>query len=78
MRNLRSRIGAAVVAIVLAAAAPAARADDKAVNPKMIGYPKEITVDVEGSTATTWLLLIGLGIICVGVMFKAGKRTHLD
>ena len=29
-------------------------------------------------TALTWLLLVVLGGICVGVMFMNSKRTHLD
>jgi hypothetical protein len=28
--------------------------------------------------AGTWFLLGGLGLLAVGVMFKSGKRTHLD
>ena len=28
--------------------------------------------------AGTWFMLAGLGVLGVGVMFKNGKRTHLD
>ena len=30
------------------------------------------------SGAGTWFILAGLGLLGVGVMFKSGKRTHLD
>jgi hypothetical protein len=30
------------------------------------------------STALTWLLLVFLGMVTLGVMFKNAKRTHLD
>lgn len=29
-------------------------------------------------TAGTWFILAGLGLLGLGVMFKSGKRTHLD
>ncbi|HEX8323781.1 MAG TPA: hypothetical protein VF595_07690 [Tepidisphaeraceae bacterium] len=29
-------------------------------------------------TAGTTFLTVGLGILCIGVMCKNGKRTHLD
>ena len=31
-----------------------------------------------GGNASTWFILAGLGLLGIGVMFKAGKRTHLD
>lgn len=41
------------------------------------GYGKQMTLDA-GTSALTWLLLIFLGVICLGVLFKHARRTHLD
>src|SRR4051812_28437637 len=41
------------------------------------GQPFSVTVE-GGSTGLTWVLLIFLAAICVSVMFKNAKRTHLD
>ncbi len=35
-------------------------------------------VSIEGSTALSWILLMFLGVIGLGVMFKNAQRTHLD
>ena len=40
---------------------------------------KPVTVALsQGNTSMTWLLLVVLGAIAVGVMFKHTKRSHLD
>jgi hypothetical protein len=44
---------------------------------RLQGYTNNMQLDA-GSTALTWLLLIALGILCLGVLFKDAKRTHLD
>ena len=31
-----------------------------------------------GSTALTWLLFVGIGVVAIGVMFMSAKRSHLD
>jgi hypothetical protein len=36
-----------------------------------------VTLD-SGSTALLWLLTIVMAAVCIGVMFKNAKRTHLD
>lgn len=38
---------------------------------------KVIELKPAGS-AGTWFILAGLGLLGLGVMFKSGKRTHLD
>ena len=60
-------------------AGPAMAADDPEIKPypKIEGYDQNVRVE-EASTTFTWALLIFLGVICVGVMFKNAKRTHLD
>jgi hypothetical protein len=44
---------------------------------RLQGYTETVQLD-SGSTALTWLLLIALGVLCLGVLFKDAKRSHLD
>lgn len=44
---------------------------------RLEGYTKSVTLD-GGSTALSWLLLIVLTAIALGVLFKSSRRTHLD
>lgn len=44
---------------------------------RLEGYPTNVTLDLS-STGLTWLLFIFLSIVCIGVMFKNARRTHLD
>lgn len=37
-----------------------------------------IMIENASGNATTWFILAGLGILGIGVMFKSGRRTHLD
>ncbi|HEY7089369.1 MAG TPA: hypothetical protein VH518_14830 [Tepidisphaeraceae bacterium] len=60
-------------------------ASDKIYDARLEGYTEgaqnsnSLTVTLESSsTALMWLLLVVMAGICVGVMFKNAKRTHLD
>lgn len=44
---------------------------------RLVGYNPNVALE-GGSTATTWLLLIGLAIICIAPLFMNARRTHLD
>lgn len=44
---------------------------------RLEGYPTNVTLDLS-STGLTWLLFVFLSIVCIGVMFKNARRTHLD
>jgi hypothetical protein len=57
--------------------ARAADDDEERIEARIQMYPKSVTTE-KGSTALTWMLLFFLAIICVSVMFKNAKRTHLD
>jgi hypothetical protein len=37
-----------------------------------------VAIEKPSGTALTWFALAGLGILGIGVMFKPGRRTHLD
>jgi len=74
---------AAALLLVMCAAAPKAYAssssDDEPTeyDARLLGYDKTVQLD-SGSTALSWVLLIVLGIVTLGVLFKDAKRTHLD
>ena len=44
---------------------------------RLEGYASKVHVDND-STALTWLLLVFLAMVAMGVMFKNSKRSHLD
>jgi hypothetical protein len=56
----------------------AARASDEKepYDARLEGYGANVTLD--GNSGLTWLLLVVLGALCVGVLFKNSKRSHLD
>jgi hypothetical protein len=65
---------------LLAFAFPAiALADDSSapVDARLEGFKQGIMAS-PGSTALTWLLLVGIGVVTIGVMFMSAKRSHLD
>lgn len=43
---------------------------------RLEGYPTPMLL--EGGIAMTWVLFIVLGVLCVSVLFKNAKRSHLD
>src|SRR4051794_6919925 len=69
------------VTLVLATAPREALArddqDKEVYDARLEGYQTPVALD-SGSTALTWLLLLLLTGICVGVMFMNPKRSHLD
>jgi len=72
--------------IVLTALAAPAVAQDDEVRPdaRTEGFirgdapPAPLVITPEKGASTAWAILIVLGLVGVGVMFKNGKRTHLD
>ena len=61
----------------IAPASALAQDDDKKLDGKILGYPP--TADLgEGSTALSWILLLALMVIVMGVMKIDAKRSHLD
>ncbi|HMB95696.1 MAG TPA: hypothetical protein VKK61_06620, partial [Tepidisphaeraceae bacterium] len=51
--------------------------DEKLYDARLENYGGNVTLE-NSSTALIWLLLVVLAAVCVGVMFKNAKRTHLD
>ena len=43
---------------------------------RLEGYPTPMLL--QGGVAMTWVLFIVLGVLCVSVLFKNAKRSHLD
>jgi hypothetical protein len=65
--------------VLLYAAVPLALAQDDEIkhDAKLLNYPQNANLG-DGSTALTWLLLIFLILIAIGVMKMDAKRSHLD
>jgi hypothetical protein len=67
-----------VAAVVLSPSSALAQDDErKSYDARLEGHADAVMLD-GGSTALTWLALAGLGVLCIGVLFKNAKRTHLD
>ena len=58
-------------------AAAMAQDEDVKYDARLDGYENKVHLDSD-STALTWLLLVALAMVAMGVMFKNAKRTHLD
>lgn len=63
--------------VLLSPAMALAQDEEKIYDARLEGYGGNMTLE-NSSTALMWLLLVVLGALCVGVMFKQAKRTHLD
>ena len=77
MTRVRIQLFAAALALAGAAAPPAAAQEvETEIDGRLAGYEKQ--VDVEDSTALTWLLFAFLAVVGLSVLFKDAKRSHLD
>jgi len=45
---------------------------------RLRGYEQPAVVIYDSSTALSYMALIALTVISVGLMFKSARRTHLD
>ena len=85
MRGMKAKLlgyvlcTAATLIIVFSPAMALAQDEEnsKVYDARLEGYPSNVTLD-SSSTALLWLLMIVLAAMCVGVMFKNARRTHLD
>jgi hypothetical protein len=77
--RLFGRLPARIISVAITLLMPlVALADEKKIyDARLEGYENNVTLDA-GGTGLTWLLLVVLGVLCIGVLFKSGKRTHLD
>jgi hypothetical protein len=64
-------------AVLLASPASLLAQEDEVPDARLQGYPQSVTLE-GGGTALSWLMLCILAALCIGVMFKNAKRTHLD
>jgi hypothetical protein len=77
LNRMRPALIAAAAAVVLPAAALAQEESPKN-DARLEGYEARVQFESGDSTALTWLLLVFLAMVAMGVMFKNAKRTHLD
>lgn len=85
MKRMKRQVLAFVLAAMVFLSVPGlALAQREQVDPdakpdaRLEGYAENVKLSKPGSTALTWILMIGLGVICFAVLFKDAKRTHLD
>lgn len=67
----------AAVSLLLGPAVAMAQDEQKIYDARLEGYGSNVTLP-SSTTALMWLLLFVLTALCVGVMFKNARRTHLD
>jgi len=77
MKQRLLAIGFAVLALLANPMGALAQEEPKFYDGRLEGYPTKVTLDDSG-TALTWLLFVFLSVVCIGVMFKNARRTHLD
>ena len=65
------------LAAVVAPGVALAQEEEVERDARLEGYASNVALDGD-STALMWILLIFLGSIAMGVMFKNAKRSHLD
>ena len=51
--------------------------DDAHYDGRVQGYDPDVELP-SGSNGMTWFLVLILGVMCVSVIFKDAKRSHLD
>ncbi len=86
LHTIRNPLACALLMIAVCASGASAQDDESSSLPdaRVEGYQiadgqvGRVRIDKPNSTALTWFVLAGLGVLALGVMFKSGKRTHLD
>jgi hypothetical protein len=79
-RFKRWALALCLVAFLSAAAPSRSFADEPEVpdhDARLDGYPATVVLN-SGGTASSYIVLSLLGVLCIGSMFIKGKRTHLD
>ncbi len=76
---MKSPLLAWLLGLILMLATPSISTaqEDTELNARLDTYAEKVKIE-ESSTALTWLLLVGLGVLCFSVLFKDAKRSHLD
>ena len=81
MECMKKSLCAIVVGVLLAAPSVVLAArqevEREMLDARLEGYPANVTLE-NHSTAMTWVLLVVLGVITFGGLFKDAKRSHLD
>ncbi len=77
MRYRTIRLVAAVAALFYGPAFALAQEEDVKLPAQLIGYEKKVIVP-DASMTLMWGVFILLAAICIAVLFKDAKRSHLD
>ena len=84
IRSTRKALAAALLAVSFAVCTPHssyAKPDDSDPDShydgRVMGYDPDVELK-SGGNGFSWLLVVFMGALCVGVIFKDAKRSHLD
>ena len=83
MQEIKRFLVAACVMLVTIAVTPMSalarqqEPEREIIDARLEGYETIVALP-ESTTALTWLLFAFLGVVCLAVLFKDAKRTHLD
>lgn len=78
MAGMKHRLIACLAALLVWLTPLTTLAQDKEpYDARLEGYSESMTLG-GGGTGLIWLLLVVMGAICLGVLFKSSGRTHLD
>jgi hypothetical protein len=61
----------------LALASKPTEQDKEILDARLESYGRNVTLE-SGSVAMIWFLFVIMGIVCLVVMFKDARRSHLD
>ena len=83
IRPMNKRFLARLLTVAFAVAIPvmtfAASDEDDGIDARLKGYKEgPMALKDASGTALTWILLVILAAMCIGVLFINAKRTHLD
>jgi hypothetical protein len=77
---LRNRLTHGLMALLSFLASPGvlwAQDELPAHDARLENYAESVLLQ-SGGTAMAWLLLVALAVLCLAVLFKDARRTHLD
>lgn len=82
LQSIRKYVAASVLALTLISCAPHSALasnddEDEHYDARVQGYDPSVELKAWGAGGS-WMLLVLMGVVCVAVIFKDARRSHLD
>jgi hypothetical protein len=82
LRSIRKYVAGGLLAVLMIAAAPqsahaSSDEDETHYDARVQGYKPDVELK-SGGSGGAWMMLVLMGVVCVSVIFKDAKRSHLD